>query len=639
MSAQRPESTQGSERVQGSGSAPKPGCASKPERVIGAEALVRCLEEEGVGIVFGYPGGVALPIFDALYSSEKVATVLPRHEQGAVHMADGYARTSGRPGVAVVTSGPGAANTITGIANAYLDSIPLVVVTAQVATAVIGTDAFQEIYTTGITLPVTKHSYLVKDVAELPQTVKEAFHIAATGRPGPVVIDMPVDVSKSEIDFAYPASVSLPGYKPSVRGHGRQVKEAVALIKSARRPLLYAGGGILAAEASRELKETAELMQIPVATTMMGKGSFPEDHHLWIGMPGMHGAKYTNFAITETDLLIAVGARFDDRVTGKLASFATKARIIHIDIDPAEIGKNKVADCPIVGDAKNVLSSILAELRKSEAEPKTQEWIAKIDGWRKQFPLHYGTAQKGTAQKGTGQAGTGLAGSTGTSSASGPAVLYPQFVVERLSALTKDRETVITTEVGQNQMWACQFYSLREPRTWVSSGGLGTMGFGLPAAIGAQAARPDALVVDIAGDGSIQMNIQELATARLNGYPVKVVVLNNGFLGMVRQWQELFYGRRYASSVISQEVPDLVMLAEAYGCFGIRVTEPTEVDAALLAAFEFDGPAVVDCRVAPEECVYPMVAPGSSIDEMLGGIPGGPVSEMLDDEVAEEVQG
>ncbi len=585
------------------------------ERMTGAEALVRCLEAEGVDVLFGYPGGVALPIFDALYDSKQITTVLPRHEQGGVHAADGYARATGKCGVALVTSGPGAANTITGIANAYMDSIPLVVITAQVSTAVIGTDAFQEIDITGITVPITKHNYLLKDASELPEAFKEAFHIATTGRPGPVLIDVPVDVSKGELDFDYPASVNLTGYKPTYRGHSKQVKQAVSLISRARRPLLYVGGGIVSGGAYKELKDLAELMQIPVATTMMGKSAFPEDHHLWIGMPGMHGAKYTNYAMTETDLLVAVGVRFDDRVTGKLSSFASKAKIIHVDVDPAEIGKNKPADVPIVGDAKNVLGGIVAELRKGADEPKTESWIKLIDEWRAQFPLHYGP------HLGAGEEGA----------------LFPQYVVQRVNELTKDRETVICTEVGQNQMWACQYYTLRSPRSWVSSGGLGTMGFGLPAAIGAQAGRPDALVIDIAGDGSIQMNIQELATAKLNGYPVKVVILNNGYLGMVRQWQELFYGRRYSASVLPQECPDFVKLAEAYGCFGTRVEVPEELDAALTAAFDHDGPAVVDCRVVGEECVYPMVAPGASIDEMLGGVPGCPVSEMLDDEVLEEV--
>jgi acetolactate synthase-1/2/3 large subunit len=580
------------------------------DRITGAEALVRCLEAEGVEVLFGYPGGVALPIFDALYDAKKIRSVLPRHEQGAVHMADGYARATGRCGVALVTSGPGATNTVTGLANAWMDSIPIVVFTAQVSTAVIGTDAFQESDITGITIPVTKHNYLVKHVEDLPEVIKEAFHIATTGRPGPVLIDIPVDVSKGEIDFAYPESVNLPGYKPTFRGHGKQVKQAVTLISKARHPLLYVGGGVVASGAHKELKELAELMQIPVTTTMMGKGSFPEDHHLWIGMPGMHGAKYTNYAMTETDLLIAIGVRFDDRVTGKLATFANKAKIIHVDVDPAEIGKNKAVDVPIVGDARNVIAGIVAELRKAGDEPKTQSWLKLIDEWRKQFPLHYGHGHEGEQ-------------------------LFPQYVVQRVSELTKDRDTVLATEVGQNQMWACQYYTNRQPRSWVSSGGLGTMGFGFPAAIGAQAGRPDALVVDIAGDGSIQMNIQELATAKLNGFPVKIIVLNNGYLGMVRQWQELFWGHRYSSSVLDQNVPDFVKLAEAYGCFGVRVTKPAELDKALKAAFDFDGPAIVDCRVVGEECVYPMVAPGASIDEMLGGVPGCPVSEMLDDDLEE----
>ncbi len=581
------------------------------ERMSGAQALVRCLEAEGVEVVFGYPGGVALPTFDALYDSEQIRTILPRHEQGAVHMADGYARATGRCGVALTTSGPGATNTVTGLANAYMDSIPVVLITAQVSTAVIGTDAFQESDMTGITLPVTKHNYLVTDAADIPDVVKEAFHIATTGRPGPVLIDLPVDIGKGELDFEYPASVNLPGYKPTYKGHSKQVKQAVSLISRARKPLLYVGGGVIASDASKELKDLAELMQIPVTTTMMGKSCFPEDHHLWIGMPGMHGAKYTNYAMTETDLLIAVGVRFDDRVTGKLSTFASKAKIIHIDIDPAEIGKNKPVDVPIVGDAKNVLAGVLAELRKSGEEPKTEPWIAVIDEWRERFPLHY--------------------------SPDGDEKLFPQHVVERVSALTRERDTVICTEVGQNQMWACQYYRLRAPRSWVSSGGLGTMGFGFPAAIGAQAGRPDALVIDIAGDGSFQMNLQELATAKINGFPVKVVILNNGYLGMVRQWQELFYGKRYAASILPQDCPDFVKLAEAYGCLGVRATKPSELDAALQAAFDYDGPAIVDCRVVGEECVYPMVAPGGSIDEMLGGVPGCAVSEMLDDDLLEEV--
>jgi len=579
------------------------------ERIIGGEALVRSLEAEGVEVLFGYPGGVALPIFDALYDSEKINTILPRHEQGAVHMADGYARVTGKVAPVLVTSGPGATNTITGIANAYMDSIPMVVFTAQVATHVIGTDAFQESDITGITLPITKHNYLVTDVAELPRVIREAFHLATTGRPGPVLVDLPVDVSKAELDFEYPETCQMPGYKPTYRGHAKQIKQAATMITKARKPLLYVGGGVIASEASAELRELAELMQVPVTTTMMGKGSFPEDHHLWVGMPGMHGAKYTNYTMTEADLLIAVGVRFDDRVTGKLQTFASKAKIIHVDIDPAEIGKNKLADVPIVGDAKGILEGVIAELRKMGAEPRTDAWMRAIDDWRQRFPLHYGDED----------------------------LLYPQYVVSRVDELTRDRETVICTEVGQNQMWACQFYHLRQPRSWVSSGGLGTMGFGLPAAIGAQAGRPDALVIDIAGDGSIQMNTQEMATAAINMLPVKVVLLNNGYLGMVRQWQELFYDKRYSSTVLSQQIPDFLKLAEAYEWLGIRVEKKGDVDDALKRAFDHPGPAIIDFRVVSEENVYPMVAPGGSIDEMLGGIPGGPVSEMFDDELLEEV--
>jgi len=576
----------------------------------GGQALVKALEDAGVEVVFGYPGGVALPIFDALYDAADLRTILPRHEQAAVHMADGYARATGKPAAVVVTSGPGATNTVTGIANAYMDSIPMVVFTAQVATPVIGTDAFQESDITGITLPITKHNYLVKHASELVEVIAEAFHIATTGRPGPVLVDVPADVSKAEVTYHWPTAVNLPGYKPTIRGHAKQIKQASDMIAKARRPLLYAGGGVLASGAWKELKELAELMQIPVATTLMGKGAFSEDHHLFLGMPGMHGPKYVNYALTETDLLIAVGVRFDDRVTGKLSAFATKAKVIHMDIDPAEIGKNKPVDVPIVGDAKGVLASIVGELRKAGAEPRTDAWMRVVDDWRSRFPLHY---PKDSAE------------------------LMPQLVVERVRELTKGRPTVIATEVGQNQMFACQYSCIREPRTWVSSGGLGTMGFGLPAAIGAQVGRPDHIVIDIAGDGSIQMNSQEMATAAIEKLPVKVVILNNGYLGMVRQWQELFYDHRYASSTLPQDCPDFVKLAEAYGWLGVRVTSPDGLDAALTAIFDHEGPALVDCRVCREENVFPMVAPGGSIDEMLGGLPGGPVSDMLDDGAVTEV--
>ncbi len=579
-------------------------------KVTGAQAIVKSLEAEGVEVVFGYPGGVVLPLFDALYQAPSINTVLTRHEQGATHAADAYARVTGKVGVVIVTSGPGAANTVTGIANAYMDSVPLVVITGQVATHVLGTDAFQETDITGITIPITKHNYLVDNAEDIPGIMAEAFHIAGTGRPGPVLIDLPVDISRGELVFKYPERVNLPGYKPTVKGHAKQIKEAATLISHARKPLLYVGGGVLSSNAAKELKELAELMQLPVVTTLMGKGAFPEDHHLFVGMPGMHGGKFTNYAITETDLLFGIGVRFDDRVTGKLATFATKAKIVHADIDPAEIGKNRSVDLPIVGDAKAVLAGVIEELRKMNAQPRTDSWMRVIDDWRTRFPFHYHTSET---------------------------AIMPQHVVERVRELTKGRPTVYCTEVGQNQMWACQYLKIREPRTWASSGGLGTMGFGLPAAIGAQLGRPDHLVVNIAGDGSIQMNSQELATASINKLPVKVVILNNGYLGMVRQWQELFYEHRYSSSTLPQDCPDFVKLAEAYGAFGIRVTKLDELDDALVAAFAHDGPAVVDVRVEREENVYPMVAPGGSIDEMLGGIPGGPVSEMLDEELLEEV--
>ena len=580
--------------------------AHSTQTMTGADAFVEMLRAAGVDLIFGYPGGVALPLFDSLYGADDIRVILPRHEQGAVHMADGYARSTGRVGVAVVTSGPGATNTITGIANAYMDSVPLVVFTAQVATAVLGTDAFQEADLTGITLPITKHNYLVKTGEDLVQAMNEAFHIASTGRPGPVLIDIPVDVSKRAFEFAHPGEPNIPGYKPTMKGHAKQIAQAADAIRRHAKPILYVGGGIVSSGAEAELKELAELMQIPVTTTLMGRGVFPEDHHLWIGMPGMHGAKYTNYALTETDCLIAVGVRFDDRVTGKVSEFAKDAFIVHVDVDPAEIGKIKNPQVPIVGDARDVLGKLVAALRKDDAKPITSAWLERIDEWRAAYPLHY---DREAAKK----------------------QLRPEYIVERVGALTKGRDTIITTEVGQNQMWAAQFLRFTEPRHWVSSGGLGTMGFGFPSGIGAQAGNPDSLVVTIAGDGSFQMNLQELATAKVNGLPVKVVILNNGTLGMVRQWQELFYGERYSSSILPVDVPDFVKLADAFGCLGLRVTDPATLDATLKQAFEFDGPAIVDCRIMTNEMVYPMVAPGSSIAEMLGGVPGAGLSEMIDD--------
>ena len=469
----------------------------KSARMTGAQAFVEMLRQNDVDLLFGYPGGVALPLFDALYSAHDIVSILPRHEQGAVHMADGYARSTGKVGVAVVTSGPGATNTITGIANAYMDSIPMVVFTAQVATAVLGTDAFQEADLTGITIPITKHNYLVKSGEELVTAINEAFHIASTGRPGPVLIDIPVDVSKGEFDFVLPGAPNIPGYKPNMRGHAKQIAQAVSAIRTHAKPIIYAGGGIISSGAEAELKELAELMQIPVTTTLMGRGAFPEDHHLWIGMPGMHGAKYTNYALSEVDCLIAVGVRFDDRVTGKVSEFAKDAFIIHIDVDPAEIGKIKNPKVPIVGDAKDVLTKIVAQLRKDEPKPLTAGWLEKIDEWRATYPLHYDREAAKT-------------------------VLSPEYIVERINAISRKQDTIITTEVGQNQMWASQYMRFLKPRRWVSSGGLGTMGFGFPSGIGAQAGNPDALVITIAGDGSFQMNLQELATARINNLPVKV---------------------------------------------------------------------------------------------------------------------
>lgn len=572
----------------------------------GAQALVTSLLEEGVDTVFGYPGGTVLPIFDALMLAEdKLNTVLVRHEQGATHMADGYARSTGRPGVVIVTSGPGATNTVTGIATAYMDSVPLVVITGQVATSVLGTDAFQESDITGITMPITKHSYLVKDAEELPLIVKEAFEIATTGRPGPVVIDLPVDVSRAIIDFEYPEKINLPGYKPTVKGNARQIKTAAAAIERSTRPLLFVGGGIITAGASAALKDLAELLQIPVTATLIGKGAFPESHHLSLGMPGMHGARYANYAMTDADLIIAVGVRFDDRVTGKLSSFAAKATVVHVDVDPAEIGKNVPVDVPVVGDAKDILERIVAELRKSGAQPRTAEWLEQIDEWRAAHPLH--------AHQASGEP------------------IHPPAAIERIDALTRGRERVITTEVGQNQMWAAQFIKLDTPRSFLSSGGLGTMGYGLPAAIGAQVGRPNALVMDIAGDGSIQMNSQEMATAKIENLPVKVMILNNGCLGMVRQWQELFYEERYSCSIL-ETVPDFVKLADAYGWKGVRVVDPAQLDDAIREVIDHDGPALLDIVVAGQECVWPMVAPGNSIDEMLGGIGGAAISEMLDEE-------
>lgn len=562
----------------------------------GADALIQALDKEGVEVVFGYPGGQVIPEFDSLYRQKKIRQILVRHEQGAAHAADAYARVTGKTGVCIATSGPGATNLVTGIANAHMDSIPIVAITGQVPTAMIGTDFFQEADITGITLPITKHNYLVKDTRDLPEVVKEAFHIAATGRPGPVLIDVPGDVARGEykggtIDWSSPPK--LPGYKPTFKGHARQINQAAHMIARAQRPVLYIGGGVLRSGAWDEVRELAELAQLPVAWTLMGKSAFPETNHLDIGMPGMHGARYTNYAFCECDLLVAVGVRFDDRVTGKLTEFSTGSKKIHIDIDPAEIGKSVPVDVPIVGDAKNIVRSLVAALKKIEGfSPKTGPWLEQIAAWKRRYPLAYEQGE----------------------------VIKPEFVVEQIHETTKDRPTIVTTEVGQNQMWAAQYYRSTVPRTFVSSGGLGTMGFGLPAALGAKIGVPDSLVIDIAGDGSIQMTSQEFATAVASGADIKVAILNNGYLGMVRQWQELFWDRRYSNTDLRVGTPDFVKLAEAYGATGVRVDRPEDVRGALEKAYETPGVVVLDFFVEREQNVYPMVAPGAALKDMLGGV-------------------
>jgi len=551
----------------------------------GAEILIECLKREGVEVIFGYPGGAVLPIFDKLYDAD-IRFILTRHEQGAVHAADGYARATGKAGVCIATSGPGATNLTTGIANAYMDSIPIVALTGQVKTFLIGNDAFQEADVTGVTRPITKHNYLVKDTQDLARIVREAFHIASTGRPGPVLIDIPVDVQQKDIEFIWPEEVDIRGYKPTYFGHPGQIKKAVKLIASSRRPIIYAGGGVITSGAHQELRELAEKIQTPVTMTLMGLGGFPGTHELSLGMLGMHGTAYANHAIMESDLIIAVGARFDDRVTGRLDAFAPHAKIIHIDIDPASISKNVKVDVPIVGDAKNVLGQLLEEIKKV---PDTSDWQETIESWKKKYPLQYKDEDK----------------------------IKPQYVVEQIYEATKG-DAIITSEVGQNQMWAAQWYKYIHPRTFISSGGLGTMGFGFPAAMGAKVGCPERIVFDIAGDGSIQMNIQELATCISNKINVKVAILNNGYLGMVRQWQELFYKKRYSYTSITG--PDFVKLAESYGALGLRATKKEEVRPAIEKALAVDNTVFIDFHIEPEENVYPMVPAGEAINRMIGGM-------------------
>ncbi|MBI4963586.1 MAG: biosynthetic-type acetolactate synthase large subunit [Desulfomonile tiedjei] len=560
----------------------------------GAHILLRSLKEEGVDTIFGYPGGAVIDIFDALATKfhRDFKFVLVRHEQAAVHAADGYARATGKPGVCLVTSGPGGTNTVTGLATAYMDSIPVVVFTGQVPTPLIGNDAFQEADIVGITRPCTKHNYLVGDVKELARTVKEAFTIAGTGRPGPVLVDLPKDVVQAQGNFEYPRSISIPTYKPTLKPHIPSINRAADLIVQAKRPVIYAGGGVITSGAHQELRTLAEMTASPVTMTLMGLGCFPGTHPLSLGMLGMHGTYRANMAVDNCDLLLAIGARFDDRVTGKVEEFAAKAKIVHVDIDPTSIQKNIKVDVPIVGDARLALAKLIEALNKrghsSKDRDKLKKWHATITAWRSEQRLRFDRTTE---------------------------IIKPQYVVEKLYELTEGN-AIITTEVGQNQMWAAQYYLFDNPRTFLSSGGLGTMGYGFPAAIGAQVAFPTKTVIDIAGDGSIQMNIQELATVATYELPVKIAILNNGYLGMVRQWQEHFYEKVYAHTDI-MTAPDFVKLAEAYGATGLRARTVQEVEPVIRQALDTKGPVVMDFIVEREEGVYPMVPAGGSVRDMI----------------------
>ncbi len=563
-------------------------------KINGAQILLKSLVEEGVDTIFGFPGGVVLDIFDALerHFSRAFRFILARHEQGAVHAADGYARATGKPGVCIVTSGPGGTNTVTGLATAYMDSIPVIVFTGQVPTPLIGNDAFQEADIVGITRPCTKHNYLVNRVEDLAGTIREAFIIAGTGRPGPVLVDLPKDVIQGSAVFEYPHSLKLPTYKATFKAHLPSIKRAAELIMKAERPVIYAGGGVISSTAHKELRTLAEMTSCPVTMTLMGLGCFPGTHPLSLGMLGMHGTYRANMAINNSDLVLAVGARFDDRVTGRVEDFAADAKIIHVDIDPTSIQKNISVEVPIVGDARDVLSKLIESLKSKglSARPgkRLKEWHTQLTAWRNEQRLRFDRSTE---------------------------TIKPQYVVEKLYELTGG-QAIITTEVGQNQMWAAQYYLFDRPRTFLSSGGLGTMGYGFPAAIGAQVAFPDSLVIDIAGDGSIQMNIQELATVAQYKLPVKIAILNNGYLGMVRQWQERFYDRLYAHTDLTV-APDFVKLAEAYGATGLRATTTEEVEPVIKKGLEIQGPVIMDFVVEREEGVYPMVPSGRSIKDMI----------------------
>ena len=561
----------------------------------GAQAIIASLEAEGVDTVFGYPGGQAIKIYDALYDSKKLHHVLARHEQGATHMADGYARATGKVGVVLVTSGPGATNTVTGIATAYMDSIPMVVITGQVTRGVIGTDSFQESDIVGITMPIVKHSFLLQSTDDLTETFREAFYIASTGRPGPVLIDIPSDLQGAEMVFHYPDGVNIPSYRPTYKGNAKQIKQATALIETSKRPLLYAGGGIVSSHACQELKALAEAMQIPVVTTLLGKGCFPSSHPLSLGPVGMHGSKYANMAMTECDLIIAAGARFSDRVTGKLDEFAPNAKVIHIDIDPAEIGKIREANVPIVGDAQGILGGIVAQLEKSGAAPVDAEWVETVNEWRERWPYYDDQFNDYPNQ------------------------IVPEVALDELSKQLDPDNSIVTTEVGQHQMWAHQHIGREHARSFLSSGGLGTMGFGFPAAIGAKFGCPDKQVVCVAGDGSFQMNSQEMATAAINNTAVKVFLLDNRALGMVHQWQKLFYHERYSSTILDP-VPDFVKLADAYGWEGERIEKPEDVAPAIARMLASEKPYLLDVAISPDQNVYPMVAPGAALDNVIGAI-------------------
>jgi len=568
-------------------------------KVTGAQARFKALEGEGVDLVLGIPGGAILPAYDPLIEAN-IRHVLCRHEQGAGHAAEGYAWVTGKVGVAIATSGPGGCNLVTALADAKMDSVPMVAITGQVPTPVVGNDAFQEADICGITMPITKHNFLVTDANEVAETVREAFHIARTGRPGPVLIDVPKDVQLQEITWSWPEVVDLPGYKPTTKGNLKQVRSAVQMIMHATRPVLYVGGGVIKADASKELYALATDGNLPVTTTLMARGAFPDDHELSLGMPGMHGAYTAVTAMQKADLLVALGARFDDRVTGQLASFAPDAKIVHVDIDPAEIGKNRTADVPIVGDCKDVIAKLHAELLRAQDEkggaPDRSEWLATLEHWKAEHPYRYHQAPDGP--------------------------LKPQFAIERLYEATQG-DAIVVSGVGQHQMWASQFWRFREPRTWVNSGGLGTMGFAVPAALGAAAGRPDKRVIAIDGDGCFQMTAQELATSRTEDIPFITAIINNAYLGMVRQWQELFYEERYSQVYLSYDTPDYVKLAEAYGAVGLRAEHPDEVDTVIEKALSVtDRSVVIDFRVDSKEMCFPMVPAGASNDDIVLGPEG-----------------